>query len=95
MNEPIRDPDCRVCFDCRGAHHHWMEDFDEDAEWEHSPEPMPVWACKHCEFTMPYCLDGFDSEEPDEMFAYLKLAEHDPARDEQTLPLFSDEVPHG
>ena len=80
-DEPIRDPACRVCSECRGAHHHWMEDMDEDAEWEHSPEPIPAWGCKHCDFTMPYCMDGFDSEEPDEMFAYLMLAKHDPTRE--------------
>ena len=30
-----------------------MEMFD-DGEWTYSPEPRPVWGCKHCDFTMPY-----------------------------------------
>lgn len=43
---------CRRCVECPDLSHHWMESFD-DGEWEHSPEPRPVWACKHCEYKMP------------------------------------------
>ncbi len=50
---------CRRCHLCQGASHHWMPDFD-DGDWEHSPEPRPIWACKHCDFTMP--MDGSDTE---------------------------------
>lgn len=50
---------CRRCSECPDASHHWMPDFDA-GEWEHSPEPRPIWACKHCSFTMP--MDGYDVE---------------------------------
>ena len=54
---------CRRCADCRGQDHHYLEDFD-DGEWEYSPEPRPVWACKHCDFVMPY-----ETDDPNEDFA--------------------------
>jgi len=50
---------CRRCSECPDASHHWMSGFDA-GEWDHSPEPRPIWVCKHCSFSMP--MDGYDVE---------------------------------
>lgn len=96
MTAPIRDPSCRACFDCEGASHHWIEDFD-DEHWEYSPEQRPVWGCKHCDFAMPYCMDGFDSDDPEGMYTAAMMAKHtpphatDPSGCLGTPSLFSDD----
>ncbi len=36
------DEACRRCSDCRGAEHHWMDNYDA------RDEPDPQFACKHC-----------------------------------------------
>ncbi len=72
---------CRRCSVCPGLSHHWMEDFD-DGEWEYSPEPRPVWGCKHCDFTMPY-----DGEEDPEATYLGTLAKNEVPADTMTLPL--------
>jgi len=54
------EPPCRRCTECPDQAHHWMEDSDGE-EWEYSPDPRPIWACKHCDFVMP--MD--DMEDPD------------------------------
>jgi hypothetical protein len=59
---------CRRCSECTDAEHHWMEDFD-DGEWEHSPEPRPVWSCKHCDLAVPY-----ESDDPEDDWANYQAA---------------------
>lgn len=59
---------CRRCVACAGASHHWMPGFD-DGDWEHSPEPRPVWGCKHCDFTMPMDPDDTDGELVEQLYA--------------------------
>lgn len=56
---------CRRCTECPDLSHHWMPDFD-DGPWEHSPEPRPVWGCKHCDFTM---VMTDPEEDPEEVYA--------------------------
>lgn len=90
------DDPCRRCYDCQDVSHHWIEGFDEEA-WEYSPDPRPVWTCKHCEFAMPYCMDGFDSDDPQAMYEVMMRAKHtpphatDPGGCLDTLQLFSDD----
>lgn len=45
-----------------------MHDFD-DGEWEHSPEPRPIWGCKHCDFTMPMDPDDIEGERVEQLYA--------------------------
>ena len=64
----VNEHSCRRCHQCSGLSHHWMHDFD-DGDWEHSPEPRPVWGCKHCEFTMPMDPDDIEGERVEELYA--------------------------
>lgn len=59
---------CRRCSECQGVSHHWMQDFD-DGPWQYSPEPRPVWACKHCDFTMLMDGDDIEGERVEELYA--------------------------
>ena len=72
-----------------------MEDFD-DGEWEYSPEPRPVWGCKHCDFTMPYTCDR-DEDDPEADYLEMMFAKHEEPHpvDTMTLPLTFEGDHHG
>jgi hypothetical protein len=63
---PVQDHACRRCTECPGQAHHWMEGFDEDDEGELLDPMDPRWQCKHCEFSMPYIVDGFEGDDDGE-----------------------------
>ncbi len=58
------DPSCRRCTECPDASHHWMAQSLEDADGEIVEPEQVVWACKHCDFHMPWD----DPDEPEEQY---------------------------
>ncbi len=62
--EVARHEGCRRCTECPDATHHWMAMSLEDDAGEIVEPEQVVWACKHCDFHMPWD----DPDEPEDQY---------------------------